>query len=220
MAGRKKLTPDLKTSPPDKLRYEKALWHAGLTRVAGVDEAGRGPLAGPVVAAAVIFSPGEIIPGVDDSKKLTAEAREKLYPLLLSRCIDFGVGLVTAEEIDHLNILQASLLAMKKALANLHLQPEHVLIDGRTRLDLDTPQTAIIKGDALSFTIGAASIIAKVVRDAIMQHYHRQFPGYGFHEHKGYSTENHLAALRRLGPCAIHRRSFRPRTLRQEESAG
>ncbi|MGH7491437.1 MAG: ribonuclease HII [bacterium] len=202
---------------PDKLQFEKTLWHSGLTRVAGVDEAGRGPLAGPVVAAAVVFAPGETIAGVDDSKKLTAEMREKLYPLLLSGCLDFGVGVVSADDIDRINIYQASLLAMKKALAQLHTQPEHVLIDGRARLDIDLPQTAIIKGDALSFTIGAASIIAKVVRDLIMRYYHRQFPGYGFNEHKGYSTNHHLEALRRLGPCAIHRRSFRPRALQDEE---
>jgi ribonuclease HII len=212
-----KHTPPAATAPlPDKLQHEKALWHSGLTRVAGVDEAGRGPLAGPVVAAAIIFLPGDLIEGVDDSKKLTADAREKLYPLLLSRCLDFGVGMVSAEDIDRINIYQASLLAMKKAVAQLRLQPEHVLIDGRARLDLELPQTAIVKGDALSFTIGAASIIAKVVRDLIMQHYHRQFPGYGFNEHKGYSTGNHLEALRRLGPCAIHRRSFHPRALQGE----
>ncbi len=219
MAGKKNTATNLIVLPVDKLRYEKALWHAGLTRVAGVDEAGRGPLAGPVVAAAIIFSPGEMIEGVDDCKKLPAETRMKLYPELLSRCLDFGVGIVTAEEIDRLNIFQASLLAMKKALAELRLPPEHALIDGRARLDLDLPQTAIVKGDALSFTIGAASIIAKVVRDLIMRHYHRQFPGYGFHEHKGYPTENHLAALRLLGPCAIHRRSFRPRALREQQNA-
>lgn len=204
-------------STSDKLHYENMLWHSGLTRVAGVDEAGRGPLAGPVVAAAVVFLPGEIIEGVDDSKKLPVEIREELYPRVLSRCLDFGVGIVSAEEIDRLNIFQASLLAMKKALAQLRQPPEHVLVDGRARLDVPVPQTAIVKGDALSFTIGAASIIAKVVRDLVMIHYHGQFPGYGFHEHKGYATESHIAALRRLGPCAIHRRSFRPRALQDDQ---
>ncbi len=199
----------------DKLHYEKALWHAGVHHIAGVDEAGRGPLAGPVVAAAIILPPGELIAGVDDSKKLAPQVRAQLYPLLLARCVDYGVGIVNADEIDRVNIYQASLLAMKKALAELRHAPGHVLIDGRAQLDLDLPQTAIIKGDGLSCTIGAASILAKVVRDTIMKHYHRQFPRYGFHKHKGYATEDHLTALRQHGPCAIHRRSFRPCALQE-----
>lgn len=201
----------------DKLHYEKQLWQAGLTRVAGVDEAGRGPLAGPVVAAAVVFAPGEKISGVDDSKKLTHAERLALYPEIIAKCRDYGVGLVGAGEIDELNILQASLFAMRKALLAMKEPAEHVLVDGRTRLKIETPQTAIIQGDALSFTIGAASIIAKVVRDLVMEHYHRQFPGYGFDAHKGYPTAQHLDALKTLGPCAIHRRSFRPRALQTEE---
>ncbi|NUO81235.1 ribonuclease HII [candidate division KSB1 bacterium] len=203
-------------TPPsaiDKLYHEKQLWQAGLTRVIGVDEAGRGPLAGPVVAAAIVFSPEKMIAGVDDSKKLTQEERLRLFPQILRQCRDYGVGIVSAEEIDEVNILQASLLAMRKAILNLHEPPEHVLVDGRTRLGMDVPQTTIIKGDALSHTIGAASIVAKVVRDLIMDYYHRKFPGYGFDVHKGYPTPHHLRILQQLGPCAIHRRSFRPRAL-------
>lgn len=195
----------------DKLHYEKRLWQQGLQHIAGVDEAGRGPLAGPVVAAAIMFPPGESIPGVDDSKKLTPRARAELYPLLIERCTSYAISIVNAEDIDRLNILQATHMAMRQAIAELDPLPEHVLIDGRPLLGCDVPQTAIIKGDGLSFTIGAASILAKVVRDEIMRYYHRRFPQYGFDQHKGYGTVAHLAALRKLGPCAIHRRSFKPR---------
>ncbi|MDZ7267186.1 MAG: ribonuclease HII [candidate division KSB1 bacterium] len=196
---------------PDKLQYENRLWQQGLQYVAGVDEAGRGPLAGPVVAAAIMFPPGESIPGVDDSKKLTPRVRAELYPLLIERCTSYAVSIVNADEIDRLNILQATILAMQRAIAGLAPRPEHVLIDGRPLPGCQVPQTAIIKGDALSFTIGAASILAKVVRDEIMGYYHRRFPQYGFNQHKGYGTVAHLAALKKLGPCAIHRRSFKPR---------
>lgn len=200
----------------DKLYHEKILWQQGLSRIAGVDEAGRGPLAGPVVAAAVIFHPGEFIDGVDDSKKMTPQMRADLYPELIERCLSYGVGIVEVAQIDELNILQASMLAMRKAIAALTPPAEHVLIDGRPLQDFPGPQTAIVKGDALSFTIGAASIIAKVVRDEIMRHYHRQFPQYGFDQHKGYGTLAHLEALKKLGPCEIHRRSFKPRSLARE----
>lgn len=210
---------DDRSADCDKLHYEKQLWHTGITRVIGVDEAGRGPLAGPVVAAAIVFPPGEIIAGVDDSKKLKHHERLQLFPEILARCQDYGVGIVSAEEIDELNILQASLHAMRKAVLALQEPPEHVLVDGRTRLNIATPQTPIIKGDHLSFTIGAASIIAKVVRDLIMNYYHRQFPGYGFNIHKGYPTPEHLRALQTHGPCAIHRRSFRARALEAPTAA-
>lgn len=200
----------------DKLYYEKQLWQTGITRVIGVDEVGRGPLAGPVVAAAVVFHPEEIIAGVDDSKKLTHEERLRLFPEIIARCKDYGVGIVSAREIDELNILQASLHAMRKAVLALREPPEHVLVDGRTRLKMDIPQTPIIKGDHLSFTIGAASIVAKVVRDLVMGYYHRQFPEYGFDVHKGYPTARHLEALKTHGSCAIHRRSFHPRALQNK----
>lgn len=192
----------------DKFHYEKKLWQQSIMYLAGVDEAGRGPLAGPVVAAAVIFEPGVEIDGVDDSKQVTHERRLVLYEQIIAQCRSYGVGIVGVQDIDRINIYQAAMYAMKRALADLLPQPEHVLVDGRAIPNLELPQTAIIKGDAKSFTIGAASIIAKVVRDIIMVDYHRQFPHYDFAQHKGYPTVAHYEALRRYGPCAIHRRSF------------
>ncbi len=192
----------------DKLYYEKRLWNQRFTHLAGVDEAGRGPLAGPVVAAAVIFPPGIEIAGVDDSKQLSHERRVELYQQIVAQCVSYGVSIIGVEDIDRLNIYQASMHAMRRALADLLPEPEHVLVDGRAIPELKLPQTAIIKGDAQSFTIGAASIIAKVVRDCLMEDYHQQFPHYGFAQHKGYATAAHYEALRRYGPCGIHRRSF------------
>jgi len=192
----------------DKFHYEKKLWQQGLSHLAGVDEAGRGPLAGPVVAAAVIFEPGVQIDGVDDSKQLSHERRLVLYEHIITHCASYGVGIVSVQDIDRINIYQAAMQAMKRALADLSPQPEHVLVDGRAIPNLELPHTAIIKGDAKSFTIGAASIIAKVVRDIIMVDYHRQYPHYDFAQHKGYPTVGHYDALRKFGPCAIHRRSF------------
>jgi ribonuclease HII len=203
----------------NKLQFETTLWEKGVTFVAGVDEVGRGPLAGPVVAAAVIFPRGFLLSSVDDSKRLSPEAREQLYPQLISCCTSYGVGIVSVEEIDRLNIYQAAMLAMRKALAQLSPAAQYVLVDGHRPIPkLDLPQTAIVKGDGLSFTIGAASIIAKVVRDHIMIDYHRRFPLYGFAEHKGYPTPAHIWALRQHGPCEIHRRSFHPKALRNTES--
>jgi len=201
----------------DKLKFERPLWQQGLTHVAGVDEAGRGPLAGPVVAAAVIFPTDFFLAGVDDSKKLSREAREQLYPQIIANCKTYGVGIVAVEEIDQINIYQAATLAMRQALAQLSPSTQHVLVDGRNIPQLELPQTSIIKGDSLSFTIGAASIIAKVTRDRIMLDYHRAFPQYGFDRHKGYATKTHLQALREYGPCPIHRRSFHPRALQELE---
>ncbi len=198
-----------------KLNFETSLWKQGLHLVAGVDEVGRGPLAGPVVAAAVIFQPDFFLSGVDDSKRLSPERREQLYPQIIGSCITYGVGIVPVEEIDRINIYHAAMLAMRKALGQLSPAAQHVLVDGRPIPNLDLSQTAIVKGDGLSFTIGAASIIAKVIRDRIMLDYHRQFPHYGFDEHKGYSTPAHIQALRHYGPCEIHRRSFHPRALRE-----
>jgi ribonuclease HII len=204
----------------NKLHFETSLWEQGVTRIAGVDEAGRGPLAGPVVAAAVIFPSQFLLAGVDDSKRLTHAERERLYPQILASCTTYGVGIVSVEEIDQINIYQAAMRAMRQALAQLTPAAQHVLVDGRAIPKLEWPQTAIIKGDGLSFTIGAASIIAKVERDRIMQDYHRQFPHYGFNTHKGYATPAHLKALRRYGPCEIHRRSFHPRALKNAEGGG
>ena len=197
----------------DKLKFERLLWQQGLTHVAGVDEAGRGPLAGPVVAAAVIFPEEFFLAGVDDSKKLSHDRREQLYPQILANCHSYGVGIVSVAEIDQINIYQAAMLAMRQALDQLSPAAQHVLVDGRRNPKIDLPQTSIIKGDALSFTIGAASIIAKVTRDRLMLDYHRAFPQYGFDQHKGYATRSHLAALQQHGPCEIHRRSFRPKAL-------
>jgi len=204
----------------NKLEFEASLWHQGITYVAGVDEAGRGPLAGPVVAAAVIFPTDFLLSGVDDSKKLSPERREQLYPQIIANCLGYGVSAVSVEEIDHINIYQAAMLAMRQALAQLSPGPQHVLVDGRNIPQLTLPQTSIIKGDGLSFTIGAASIIAKVTRDRMMLDYHREFPQYGFDRHKGYATRSHLAALRQYGRCAIHRRSFHPRALQEAMSEG
>jgi len=205
----------------NKLHFENVLWQQGLHLVAGVDEVGRGPLAGPVVAAAVIFPPDFFLSNVDDSKRLSPEIREQLYPRIIESCTTYGVGIVSVEEIDRINIYQAAMLAMHKALSQLSPAAQHVLVDGHRPIPkLDLPQTAIVKGDGLSFTIGAASIIAKVVRDRIMLDYHRQFPHYGFDGHKGYPTPAHIAALRQHGPCEIHRRSFHPKALQETKGEG
>jgi len=196
----------------------------GLLRVAGVDEAGRGPLAGPVVAAAVVFPVAwitnglpEVLRGVDDSKSLSAVKRENLFAILTTRLeISFGIAQADASLIDEINILQATHHAMNLALAQLRPAPEHVLVDGLRVKPLAFPQTAIVKGDALSFSIGAASILAKVTRDRLMAEFDRQYPGYGFAGHKGYGTAEHLAAIKARGACPIHRQSFAP--IRQDQA--
>jgi ribonuclease HII len=190
------------------LTRERELWASGLVRIAGVDEAGVGPLAGPVVAAAVIFPPGIGLPGVDDSKKLTPERRATLADSIRESALTFSVALVTPEEIDRINVYQATLLAMGRAVDGLSLRPQHVLVDARRIPGCDLPQEAIIRGDAHCHAIAAASILAKTTRDALMRRYDDEFPGYGFADHKGYPTEAHRDAIRRLGPCAIHRLSF------------
>ncbi len=190
------------------LTRERELWAAGIERVAGVDEAGVGPLAGPVVAAAVIFPPGCGLPGVDDSKKLTPERRAALAAAIRESALAFAVALVEPEEIDRINVYQATLAAMGRAVEALSLRPHHVLVDARRIPGCDLPQEAIIKGDARCHAIAAASILAKTTRDALMRGYDDEFPGYGFADHKGYPTESHRDAIRRLGPCAIHRMSF------------
>ncbi|MDF1683020.1 MAG: ribonuclease HII [Legionellaceae bacterium] len=176
--------------------------------IAGVDEVGRGPLAGAVVAAAVIFN--DPIEGMTDSKALTPKRRGMLSELIKSKALCYAFGRVEAEEIDQINIHQASLLAMKRAVENLSVRPEHVLVDGKYCPPIDIPCEAIIKGDALVDVIGAASILAKVVRDDEMQVLDKQYPEYGFAKHKGYPTAFHREALKRFGPCAIHRKSFAP----------
>ena len=178
---------------------------------AGVDEAGRGPLAGPVAVAAVILDPARPIPGLDDSKKLSEKKREALYPLILERALACCIVLVEAEEIDRLNIFQATMAGMSRAVAGLSHAPGEALVDGnKLPKDLPCPGRAIVGGDALEPAISAASILAKVTRDRLMVAMEETFPGYGFAVHKGYPTPAHLAALERLGPCPQHRRSFAP----------
>lgn len=189
-------------------RFERVLWNRGILQVAGVDEAGRGPLAGPVAAAAVVFRPGTFIEGIDDSKKLTADQRERVYEKILLSGISYGVALVDHEEIDRINILQATFRAMHEALAMLNPAPEYILVDGNSFRHESIPSRAIVKGDSRSISIGAASIIAKVTRDRIMIRYHEQYPEYGFDRHKGYGTQAHLRAIEHHGLCPIHRRSF------------
>jgi ribonuclease HII len=192
------------------LRYEKALWKQGLQRVAGVDEAGAGPLAGPVVAAAVVLPVGWRLEGVNDSKKVPAKKREALAESIQKQAVAYAYGVCEPEEIDVLNILQASREAMRRAVVGLGIDVEHVLVDARVVPGVRMGQTKIIRGDALSFTIAAASILAKVERDKRMLRYAEQFPEFGFEKHKGYGTRKHMAALQEHGPTVIHRRSFGP----------
>jgi ribonuclease HII len=191
-------------------RFEQEIWATGITRIAGVDEAGMSPLAGPVVAGAVILPIGWRHAGVDDSKKLDPEEREELVVKIRANAVAWGVGIVSPEEIDRINIYRAGLLAMKRAVEALGVAPEHLLIDARKLADVPIPQKSIIRGDTLSFSIAAASIVAKTTRDAIMVELDREYPGYGFARHKGYPVPEHYAALDRLGACAVHRRSFGP----------
>jgi len=192
------------------LRYERKLWREGANAVAGVDEAGVGPMAGPVVAAAVIFDQEVFIKGVNDSKQLTPERREALFPAIRERAIAVGIGFASPGEIDQLNIFWATMAASERALQALGRTPDHVLVDGRLIPELKLPQTKIVGGDRKSFCIAAASIIAKVTRDRLMAEYDAQYPEFGFAQHKGYCTADHFAALERLGPTPIHRRSFAP----------
>ena len=197
-----------KSSPPEQARLP---WHApGL--VAGVDEAGRGPLAGPVVAAAVILDDLHPIAGLADSKKLTAARREALFDEIRARALCFSIAEASVEEIDRLNILQATLLAMRRAVLGLRLKPKMVLVDGNRLPTLDIPAEAIVKGDALVPAISAASILAKVHRDRWCVQVDEQYPQYGFAGHKGYGTAEHLAALQAHGACPQHRKTFAPVT--------
>ena len=194
----------------DRLVCFDAPWKEGLDgHLAGVDEAGRGPLAGPVVAAAVILHSTEFLDDLNDSKKTPPAKREKLYPLILQNAI-VGVGLVEESQIDKLNIYQATRLAMKKAVLALSSPPAFVLIDGNMKLDLPIRQKAIVRGDAQSASIAAASIVAKVYRDARMLELDALYPEYGFKKHKGYGTPLHLAKISEMGPCPVHRKSFAP----------
>jgi len=192
------------------LQFESALWAAGVLHVAGVDEAGMSPLAGPVAAAAVIFAPGSRIPGVDDSKKLDAGTRDKLAVEIKQRAVAWSVAFAEVDEIDRINIYWAGLLAMRRAVEGLRVAPQHILLDARRLKELTTPQQAIVKGDSKSLTIAAASILAKTARDALMCRLDAEHPGYGFSKHKGYPVREHVAALERLGASPVHRRSFAP----------
>ena len=209
----------------DRFEFERVLWNRGMTHVAGVDEAGRGPLAGPVVAAAAILParwldsglPVEL-EGLNDSKQLTKTQREKFFAFLTS-CgqVEFAIAQMDAALIDEINILQATHRAMNDALAKLNPAPQHALVDGRPVKTMRVQQTAIVKGDARSYSIAAASVLAKVTRDRLMLEFDRQWPKYGFAEHKGYGTAQHLAAISAHGPCPIHRKSFAPLKAKEKE---
>ena len=192
------------------LRHERALWTQGVAHIAGVDEVGVGPLAGPLVAAAVILPKDCPLRGVDDSKKLSAARRQALRDEIAGCAVAIGVGVVAVDDVDRLNTYWAAIEAMRRALAALPVAPEQVLVDARTIPGLDLPQTALIKGDARSYSIAAASIVAKVIRDEMMAELDCRYPAYGFARHMGYGTAEHLAALSRFGPCPEHRRTFQP----------
>lgn len=192
----------------DSLDFEWNHWRRGIEHLAGVDEAGRGPLAGPVVAAAVIFPKAVIIPGVNDSKKLTEKKREALYGLIREQALSIGIGIVQHDVIDRINIYKASILAMRKAIEDLAVPPQFIAADGNSFVHDAIPYENVIDGDAKVFTIAAASIVAKVTRDRMMRAYHEQFPQYGFARHKGYGTKQHIEAIRQHGLCDIHRKTF------------
>ena len=191
------------------LAYEKELYTQGIQLIAGVDEVGRGPLAGPVVAAAVILPKGCKIPGLNDSKKIPKSKHKEIYEAVLQNAVAIGIGIKDNQVIDQVNIYEATKLAMMEAIGQLEPQPQHLLIDAM-RLDLPIPQTSIIKGDANSLSIAAASIVAKVTRDQMMEEFDCEYPGYDFTQNAGYGTANHLAGLHKLGVTPIHRRSFEP----------
>ena len=195
--------------------FEKIAYQEGYQLIAGIDEAGRGPLAGPVVAAAVVFPPDYVNAEINDSKQLSARKREELYEIIKSEAVAIGMGIVDADVIDRLNILRATLQAMREAVLELSTSPDFLLIDGLNRIPLHTPQKPLVKGDSLSISIAAASIIAKVSRDRIMEMYHRQFPQYNFRQNKGYGTKEHCSAIKQFGMCKIHRKSFHIKNINQ-----
>ena len=196
------------TEPIDLWKYENEAFAEGFSLVCGVDEAGRGPLAGPVCAAAVILPPHLDIPGLNDSKKLTDKKRRELYDVITAQAVSYGIAFATEREIDEINILQATFLAMARALSQLDPKPELALLDGNRAKDFGLPVRTIVKGDSLSASIAAASILAKVTRDRFMEEQDTIYPAYGFAIHKGYGTKRHYDALREYGACPIHRRSF------------
>lgn len=187
---------------------EQSFFEKGYTVICGVDEAGRGPLAGPVCAAAVILPADADIPGLNDSKKLSDKKRRELFPVIKEKALAFGIGLASHEEIDEINILQATFLAMQRAIEQLKIKPSLALVDGNRSTDFGIPVQTVVHGDSLSASIAAASILAKVTRDDIMEAMALEYPGYGFEIHKGYGTKAHYEALRIQGACAIHRKTF------------
>lgn len=189
-------------------QIEQTIWDQGYTMVCGVDEAGRGPLAGPVCAAAVILPPSVDIAGLDDSKRLSDKRRRELFPVIKERAIAYGIAIADHNEIDEINILQATYLAMERAIANLSVRPDFALIDGNRSKDFGLPVQTVVHGDSLSASIAAASILAKVTRDDYMLEIAKEYPQYGFEIHKGYGTKAHYEALREHGHCPIHRLSF------------
>jgi len=189
--------------------FETNLYKTGLQYIAGIDEAGRGPLAGPVVVGIAIMKPDSFIEGVNDSKKISEKKREKLYDQITEEAIDWSVGIVDQNEIDEINILNATKKALHMAISNLKVKPDRILVDALEHIDTcGVPYTSIIKGDAKVYSISAASIIAKVTRDRMMQEYDEIYPQYGFAGHKGYGTAKHIQAIKEYGPCPIHRKSF------------
>ena len=194
---------------PDLWLFEKKALEKGFSRIAGIDEAGRGPLAGPVVSAAVIFPTSLQVSDISDSKKLTPKKRDCLYEKIYEHAVSIGIGIIDPPEIDRINILQASLLSMAIAVENLAPQPDCLFIDGPFPISSNLPQEPIPKGDTLSISIAAASIVAKVTRDRLMERYHQDYPQFGFSRHKGYPTKAHKEAIRKIGCCPIHRRSFK-----------
>lgn len=192
----------------DKLLYEKQEQEKGRFLIAGVDEVGRGPLAGPVCVAAVMMPLDDLIEGVDDSKKISEKKRELLFDEIKKKAICYSIQMVDEQTIDEINILEATKLAMKKAIEGLEIKPDVVLVDAISKLDTDAEIRGIVKGDALSYSIGCASILAKVTRDRLMCELAKEYPEYGFEKHKGYGTKQHIDALKEYGPCVYHRLSF------------
>jgi|LSQX01.2.fsa_nt_gb ribonuclease HII len=190
-------------------KYENELYDNGVELIAGVDEAGRGPLAGPVYAAAVVLPKGIIIEGINDSKKLTSQKRDTIYDIIIEKALYYSIAYVDADEIDNINISKASIKSMYKAVINLNKKPEHLLIDGNdVKQNMSIPYTCIVKGDSLSISIAAASILAKVSRDRFIEEYDKEYPEYGFAKHKGYGTKEHMEAIRKHGITPIHRKTF------------
>ena len=198
----------MKENPVDLWRYEREAFAEGFAVVCGVDEAGRGPLAGPVCAAAVILPRETVIEGLNDSKKLTDQKRRALYDVITERAVACGIAFASEQEIDEINILQATFLAMERAMQKLSVHPQLALIDGNRAKDFGLPVRTIVHGDSLSASIAAASILAKVTRDRLMEELDGEYTQYGFAVHKGYGTKRHYEALREFGPCPIHRRTF------------